>query len=38
MLGLAELFIGPSSAEVLIVATDQRQADQALKLARRMCS
>jgi hypothetical protein len=30
------LFIGPPSAEVLIVATDQRQADLTLQLARRM--
>lgn len=36
MLGLAELFVGPASAETLIVATDQRQADITLKLARRM--
>ena len=36
MLGLAELFVGPPSAETLIVATDQRQADLTLKLARRM--
>jgi phage terminase large subunit-like protein len=36
MLGLAELFVGPPSAEVLIVASDQRQADLTLKLARRM--
>jgi phage terminase large subunit-like protein len=36
MLGLAELFVGPPSAECLIVASDQRQADITLKLARRM--
>jgi len=36
MLGLAELFVGPPSAETLVVATDQRQADLTLKLARRM--
>ncbi len=28
MLGLAELFVGPPSAEVLVVASDQRQADR----------
>src|SRR5699024_4854011 len=27
MLGLAELFVGPPSAEVLVVASDQRQAN-----------
>lgn len=36
MLGLAELFVGPPSAEVLVVATDQRQANITLNLARRM--
>lgn len=36
MLGLAELFVGPPSAETLIVASDQRQAEITLKLARRM--
>ncbi len=36
MLALAELFVGPPSAESLVVATDQRQADLTLKLARRM--
>ena len=36
MLGLAELFVGPPSAETLVVATDQRQVDLTLKLARRM--
>ncbi len=36
MLGLAELFVGPASAEVLIVATDQRQAELTMRLARRM--
>lgn len=35
-LGLAELFVGPASAEVLIVASDQRQANITLKYARRM--
>lgn len=36
VLGLAELFVGPPSAETLVVASDQRQADITLKLARRM--
>jgi len=36
MLGLAELFVGPPSAETLIVASDQRQAEITMKLARRM--
>jgi len=36
MLGLAELFVGPPSAETLVVASDQRQAEITLKLARRM--
>ncbi|MCV7506619.1 terminase TerL endonuclease subunit [Micrococcus luteus] len=36
MLGLAELFVGPPSAEVLVVATDQRQANITMNLARRM--
>lgn len=35
-LGLAELFVGPPSAEVLVVASDQRQANITLRLARRM--
>lgn len=35
-LGLAELFVGPPSAEVLVVASDQRQANITLKYARRM--
>ncbi|BBX72278.1 terminase large subunit [Mycobacterium shinjukuense] len=35
-LGIAELFVGPPSAEVLVVATDQRQANITLKYARRM--
>src|SRR5262245_17639382 len=30
-LGLAEMFVGPPSAEVLIVASDQRQANITLK-------
>ena len=36
MLGLAEMFVGPPSAEVLVVATDQRQANITMNLARRM--
>ncbi len=36
MLGLAEMFVGPPSAETLIVASDQRQAEITLRLARRM--
>lgn len=36
MVGLAELFIGPPSAEVLVVASDQRQAGITFKLAKRM--
>lgn len=36
MLGLAEMFVGPPSAETLVVATDQRQAEITLRLARRM--
>jgi phage terminase large subunit-like protein len=35
-LGLAELFIGPPSAEVLVVASDQRQANITLRYAKRM--
>jgi phage terminase large subunit-like protein len=35
-LGVAELFVGASSAEVLVVASDQRQANVTLKYARRM--
>lgn len=35
-LAVAELFVGPPSAEVLVVASDQRQANIALRLARRM--
>ncbi|GAB4082088.1 terminase large subunit [Modestobacter muralis] len=35
-LALAELFVGPPSAEVLIVATDQRQANITMRYARRM--
>ncbi|RIT84233.1 terminase large subunit [Mycobacteroides abscessus] len=35
-LGLAEMFVGPPSAEVLIVASDARQAGITLKYARRM--
>ena len=36
MLGLAEVFAGPASAECLVVASDQRQAEITLRLARRM--
>ena len=36
MLGLAELFAGPESAEVLVVASDQRQANITFNAARRM--
>jgi len=36
MLGLAELFVGQPSAEVLVVASDQRQANITFNLARRM--
>lgn len=35
-LAVAELFIGPASAEVLVVASDQRQANIVLRMARRM--
>lgn len=35
-LALAELFVGPPSAEVLVVASDHRQANIALRYARRM--
>lgn len=35
-LGLAEMFVGPPSAEVLVVASDQRQADITMRYARRM--
>lgn len=35
-LAVAELFCGPPSAEVLVVASDQRQAGLALNMARRM--
>ena len=35
-LGLAEMFVGAPSAEVLVVASDQRQANITLKYARRM--
>lgn len=35
-LGVAEMFVGPPSAEVLVVASDQRQANITLKYARRM--
>lgn len=36
MLAVAELFIGPPSAEALVVASDQRQAGLTFKLAKRM--
>lgn len=36
MVGLAEMFVGPPSAEVLVVASDQRQAGITFKLAKRM--
>lgn len=36
MLAVAELFIGPASAEVLVVASDQRQANITLRMAKRM--
>lgn len=36
MLGLAELFVGPPSAETLVVASDQRQANITFNLAKRM--
>jgi phage terminase large subunit-like protein len=35
-LGLSEMFVGPSSAEVLVVASDQRQANITLRSAKRM--
>jgi phage terminase large subunit-like protein len=35
-LGIAELFVGDPSAEVLVVASDQRQANITLRYARRM--
>lgn len=35
-LALAELWVGPPSAEVLVVASDQRQANITMKYARRM--
>lgn len=35
-LALAELFVGPPSAEVLVVASDQRQANITLRYAKRM--
>lgn len=35
-LAVAELFAGPPSAEVLVVASDQRQANIVLRMARRM--
>jgi phage terminase large subunit-like protein len=36
MLGVAELFVGPPSAEVLVVASDQRQANITFRFAKRM--
>ena len=36
MVGLAELFVGPVSAEVLVVASDQRQAAITFRMAKRM--
>lgn len=36
MLAVAELFVGEPSAEVLVVASDQRQANITLRMARRM--
>ena len=36
MLAVAELFVGPDSAEVLVVASDQRQAGITLRMAKRM--
>lgn len=36
MLSVAELFVGPPSAEVLVVASDQRQANITLRMAKRM--
>ena len=35
-LAVAELFVGAASAEVLVVASDQRQANIVLRMARRM--
>jgi len=35
-LAVADLFVGPLSAEVLVVASDQRQANIALRIAKRM--
>jgi phage terminase large subunit-like protein len=35
-LGIAEMFVGAASAEVLVVASDQRQANITLRYARRM--
>lgn len=35
-LAVAELWVGPPSAEVIVVATDQRQANIALRMAKRM--
>ncbi len=35
-LGLAEMYVGPPSAEVLVVASDQRQANITMRYAKRM--
>lgn len=35
-LGIAEMFVGPPSAEVLVVASDQRQANITMRYAKRM--
>lgn len=35
-LGLSEMFVGPPSAEVLVVASDQRQANITMRYAKRM--
>lgn len=35
-LAVAELFVGPASAEVLVVASDQRQANIVLRMAKRI--
>lgn len=35
-LAVAELFVGPPSAEILVVASDQRQANIVLRMAKRM--
>jgi phage terminase large subunit-like protein len=35
-LGISELFVGDASAEVLVVASDQRQANSTLRYAKRV--